>query len=158
MKISSKAFVHKKAIVEGNIKIGENSSVWAGAVIRADEGPMRIGKNTSIQDNCVLHGHRVEIGDNVTVGHNAIVHGCTIGNNVIIGMGAIILDNAEIGDWCIIAAGSVVKENQKIPPNSLAAGVPAEVKRPLTEQDRERIKFSYKAYIKRLKDRNAPAG
>ena len=146
-----KCFVHEKAVVEGSVELGENVSVWAGAVIRGDEGRIRIGKNSNIQDNCVLHGHKLEIGENVTVGHGAIVHGCKIGNNVLVGMGAIILDNAEIGDWCIIAAGSVVREGQKIPANSLVAGVPAKVKRELASLDRERITESWEAYVGRIK-------
>jgi len=150
MEISNKAFIHEKAFVQGDVKIAEHSSVWPGAVIRADEGPIRIGKNTSIQDNCVLHGHSLTIGDNVTVGHGAIIHGRKIGNNVIIGMNASILNGAEVGDWCIIAAGSVVKEGQKIPSGSLAAGVPAQVKRELTEKDRDRISFACTAYTERL--------
>ncbi len=150
MKISKKAFVHEKAFVHGDVEIADNSSVWPGAVIRADEGSIRIGRNSSIQDNCVLHGHSLTIGDSVTVGHAAVLHGCKIGSNVLIGMGAIILDNAEIGDWCIIAAGSVVREGQKIPAGSLAAGVPAKVKRSLTEEDKGRIGFSCTAYTKRL--------
>ncbi len=146
-----KPFVHGRAVVEGSVELGENVSVWAGAVIRGDEGKVRVGKNSSIQDNCVLHGHKLEIGENVTVGHGAIVHGCKIGSNVIIGMNATILSGAVVGEWCIIAAGSVVRENQEIPANSLVAGVPAKVKRELTEQDRERITESWKDYVKRIK-------
>ncbi len=146
-----KCFIHKKAVVEGSVGLGENVSIWAGAVLRGDEGKITIGRNSNIQDNCVLHGHKLEIGENVTVGHGAVVHGCKIGNNVLIGMGAIVLDNAEIGEWCIIAAGSVVREGQKIPANSLVTGVPAKVKRELTELDRERITESWRAYVERTK-------
>lgn len=145
-----KHFVHEKAVVEGSVELGENVSVWAGAVIRGDEGTIKIGNNSNIQDNCVVHGSAV-VGENVTVGHAAVVHGCKIGSNVIIGMNATILSGAVVGEWCIIAAGSVVRENQKIPPNSLVAGVPAKVKRSLADSDRERITEAWRAYAERTK-------
>ena len=136
--IESSAFVAENASVIGDVKVGPLSSIWFGAVIRGDESPIRIGKGTSVQDNCVLHCDRqspMSIGDNCTLGHGCIVHGATIGNNVLIGMGAVVLNGAKVGDNCIIAAGAVVKENAVIPPNSLAAGVPAAVKRTLSEEE-----------------------
>ncbi|MEM0359740.1 MAG: gamma carbonic anhydrase family protein [Candidatus Diapherotrites archaeon] len=159
MKIGKGTFVHKTAVIEGDVEIGENCSVWPNAVIRGDEGSIRIGNNTSIQDNCVLH-NAVEIGENVTVGHAAIVHGCKIGNNVIVGMNATILTGAEIGNECIIAAGSVVREGQKIPSGVLVAGVPAEIKRPLSDEDKKRICWSCQVYTekaKRLLEKNKKA-
>lgn len=150
MKKGKNCFVHGKAVVEGGVEIGDNSSVWPGAVLRGDEGKIIIGKNCSVQDNCVVHG-RVNAGDNVTIGHGAIVHGCRIGNNVIVGMNSTILSGAEIGDWVIIAAGTVVKENQKIPSGVLAAGVPAKIKRSLTEEGKARITESWKMYARKLK-------
>jgi len=149
LKIGNKTFINERAVLEGDIEIGDNCSVWAGAVLRGDNGKISIGDNTSIQDNCVFHD-AVEVGKNVTVGHAAVVHGCKISDNVVIGMNSSILSNAVIGEWCIIAAGSVVKENQEIPGNSLAAGVPAKVKRELTEEDRARITRAWKAYIEKL--------
>ncbi len=150
MKIGKGTFIHKKAILEGDIEIGDNCSVWAGAILRGDNGQIKIGDNSSIQDNCVLHNNTV-IGNNVTVGHAAVVHGCKIADNVIVGMNSSVLTDAKIGEWCIVAAGSVIRENQEIPNNSLAAGVPAKIKRELTEKDRERITLSWKAYAEKLK-------
>jgi len=149
LKIGKRTFIHKKAILEGDIEIGDNCSVWAGAVLRGDNGKIKIGDNTSIQDNCVFHD-AVEVGKNVTVGHAAVVHGCKIADNVIVGMNSSILTGAVIGEWSIVAAGSVVRENQEIPSNSLAAGIPAKIKRKLTEEDRERITFSWKAYTEKM--------
>ena len=149
MRIGKGTFVHEKAVIEGDVEIGDNCSVWPGAVLRGDNGKITIGNNTSIQDNCVLH-NEVTIGDNVTVGHAAVVHGCGIADNVIVGMNSTILTGAEIGEWSIIAAGSVIKENQKFPANSLIAGVPAQVKRALTEEDKERITDSWKHYAEKL--------
>jgi len=143
-------FVHEKAVVEGNFELGENVSVWPGAVIRADEGLIKIGANSNVQDNCVIHGETT-IGYNVTIGHGAIVHGCKVGDNVLIGMNATVLNGAEIGDNVIIAAGSVVRENQKIPEKSLVAGVPAKVKRELSHDDLELIRKAAMSYVDRIK-------
>ncbi|MEM4598674.1 MAG: gamma carbonic anhydrase family protein [Candidatus Diapherotrites archaeon] len=146
------AFIHPLAFVEGEVFLGKNSSIWPFAVLRADEGIIRIGKNTSIQDNCVLHG-TVKIGSNVTVGHSAVIHNATVGSNVLIGMNSTILNNAKIGSWIIIAAGSLVKPNSALKGGFLYAGVPAEKKRPLTPQDRELIINSYKDYLEKIKER-----
>lgn len=127
---SNVTFVAENASVIGDVEIGKDSSVWFGAVIRGDHAPIRIGEGTSIQDNCVLHcepGHPIRIGNNVTVGHGAIIHCSEIGDNVLIGMGAVILDGAKIGANCIIGAGAVVKENADIPENSMLVGVPAKI-------------------------------
>ena len=146
------AFVHEKAFVEGNVELAENVSIWPFAVLRGDEGIIKIGKNTSIQDCCVLHGS-VVIGENVTVGHAAVIHNAKIGSNVLIGMNATILDNAKIGDWVIVAAGSVVKPNSVLESGYLYAGNPAEKKRKLTGADRELIISSYKEYLRKIKER-----
>lgn len=132
--IDESAFVAENAAVIGDVKIGAESSVWFGAVIRGDEAPISIGRGSNVQDNAVLHcdhGSPMRIGDNVTIGHGAIVHGATIGDNVLIGMGAIVLDGARIGDNCIVGAGAVVKENADIPAASMVVGVPAKVIRTL---------------------------
>ena len=135
-RIAESAFVSEWAYVVGDVEIGENSGVWPGAVIRADFGSIRIGKNCQIEDNSVVHGGTpVEIGDNVIIGHSAVVHGLRIGNNVLIGNNATVLDYAEIGDRCVIGANSMVATGQKIPSGSLAVGVPAEIKRELSSQD-----------------------
>lgn len=132
--IDENAFVAPNATVIGKVKIGENSSVWFGAVLRGDESPITIGRGSNVQDNAVLHcdlGSPMSIGDNVTIGHGAIIHGATIGDNVLIGMGAIVLNGAKIGDNCIVGAGAVVKENAEVPANSMLVGVPAKVIRTL---------------------------
>ncbi|RLG69134.1 MAG: gamma carbonic anhydrase family protein [Candidatus Iainarchaeum archaeon] len=147
-----KVFVHERAFIEGKVELGENVSVWPFAVLRGDEGTIKIGKNTSIQDCCVLHGS-VLIGKNVTVGHAAVVHNAKIGSNVLIGMNATILDNAEVEDWVIVAAGSVVKPNSVLESGYLYAGNPAKKKRKLTKADRELIVNSYKEYLKKIKER-----
>jgi carbonic anhydrase/acetyltransferase-like protein (isoleucine patch superfamily) len=144
-------YIHPKSEVVGDVLLGENSSVWAFAVIRGDEGRIRIGRNTSIQEHCMIHGERVEIGDNVTVGHSAVVHGAKIGSNVLVGIGSIILDEAEIGDWVIVGAGAVVTPKTKIKSNSLVLGVPAKVVRELKEEDRKLITSSWQKYAERIR-------
>lgn len=128
------AFIAETAVLIGDVEIGKDSSVWYGAVLRGDINSIKIGERTNIQDNCVIHidiDKPTVIGDDVTVGHGAILHGCTIGNAVLIGMGAVVLDGAQIGDGCVIAAGAVVKERANIPPRTLVAGIPAKPKREL---------------------------
>ena len=155
-KIGKDVFIAPNAYIIGDVEIGDYCAIMFGAVIRGDVNYIRIGKNTNIQDNAVLHVTRDKypliIGNYVSIGHGAIVHGCVIGNNVLIGIGAKVLDGAKIGDNCIIAANSVVKEGDEIPPNSLVAGVPGIVKRKLTEKDIERIKFSAMSYDITRKD------
>ena len=149
-------FIHSKAEVDSKAKLGKNVYVSAFAVINANEGKIEIGDNTSIQECCVLHGKKVVIGDNVTLGHGAIVHGARIGSNVLVGMNASILDEADVGDWCIIGAGAVVTSGMKIPEGSVALGVPAKVVRKITEEDRKLIISSYENYLKKLKKPRAP--
>ena len=127
-------FVASGAKVIGNVELGENVGIWFNAVVRADKSKIHIGNNSNIQDNCTVHVEKdlnVYIGDGVTVGHNAIVHGCTVGDNTLIGMGAIIMNRAIIGKNCIIGAGAIVTENAVIPDNSLVIGAPGKVKREL---------------------------
>ncbi len=128
-KVAENVYLAENATIIGEVEIEEDSSVWFGAILRGDVGLIHIGKNTNIQDGCVLHASygssTVQIGDNVTVGHNAIVHGAKIGNNCLIGMGSVILDNAEIGENTIIAAGAVVTKNTIVESNSIYAGIPA---------------------------------
>lgn len=152
--ISPEAFVAPGADIIGRVKIAADASVWFGAVIRGDEAPISIGEGSNVQDNAVLHCDEVSpmvIGRNVTIGHGAIVHGATIGDNVLIGMGAIILNGAKIGDNCIVGAGAVVKENADIPADSMLVGVPAKVIRTLDENAvAQRQKQSY--YVPLSKD------
>jgi carbonic anhydrase/acetyltransferase-like protein (isoleucine patch superfamily) len=132
------SFIHPKSDVDPKAKLGKNVYVAAFASIHADEGEIEIGDCTSIQESCVLHGKRVKIGSNVTVGHGAIVHGCELGDRVLVGMNATILCGAKVGDDCIIAAGAVVREGDIIPPKSIVMGVPGKVRRVCTEEDLER--------------------
>ena len=138
-KLPLAAFVADNATVRGSVTLGANSSVFFGAVLRGDRAPITIGAGTNIQDNCVVHvdyDHPVTVGENVTVGHGAILHGCTVGDNTLIGMGAIVLDGAKIGDDCIIAAGAVVTGKMDAPAGSLLVGSPAVVAKPLNDKQK----------------------
>lgn len=130
-------WIADNASVIGEVHLGENVSVWFGAVVRADNAPVYLGENTNIQENCVIHtdeGIEVNIGKGVTVGHLAMLHGCTIGDNSLIGIGAVVLNRATIGKNCIIGAKALVTENMQIPDNSLVVGSPAKVIRTLDEK------------------------
>lgn len=140
--IDESVFVAESADIIGDVKIGKNSSVWYNTVLRGDEHTIRIGENTNIQDGTVVHvGLDVDtvIGDNVTVGHNALVHGCKIGNNSLVGMGAIVLNGAEIGEFCMIGAGALVTQNKKFPDGMLIIGSPAKAVRELTEEEKQSL-------------------
>ena len=149
-------FIAESADVIGDVVIGNNSSVWFNSVIRGDVHSVRIGSNTNIQDGCILHVtgglYNLEIGDNVTAGHNAVIHGCKIGNNVLIGMGSVILDRAVINDNSLVAAGSVVREGFEIPEGVLAAGVPARIVRKLSEEEIRKIGESADGYSELAKE------
>jgi carbonic anhydrase/acetyltransferase-like protein (isoleucine patch superfamily) len=143
------AFVAAGARVVGGVVLGEGSSVWYNAVLRADGDTITVGAGSNLQDNVSVHvdpGHPVLIGRDVSVGHNAVVHGCTIGDGSLIGMGAVILNGAVIGQGCLIAGGAVVLEDAVIPPGSLVAGVPGKVRRELSEQERAGILRNARAY------------
>lgn len=136
--IHQTAWVAPSADLIGNITIGENSSVWFQCVIRADVNKVEIGKNTNIQDLSMIHTDthsQTIIGDNVTIGHKVMLHGCKIGDNCLIGMSATILDNAEIGEGSIVGANSLVTQGKKFPPRSLIMGIPAKVVKELTQED-----------------------
>ncbi|MDM8534101.1 gamma carbonic anhydrase family protein [Clostridiaceae bacterium HSG29] len=136
--IHKSCFIAETADVIGKVRISENSSVWYKSVLRGDVDYIEIGKNSNIQDNCVLHsdtGIKTIIGNNVTIGHGAIVHSCTIDDNVLIGMGAIILPNVKINKDVIIGAGSLVPPGKEIPSNSLVVGNPGRVVRMLTQKE-----------------------
>jgi carbonic anhydrase/acetyltransferase-like protein (isoleucine patch superfamily) len=159
-KIAKSAFVSEAAYIIGEVEIGENSSVWPGAVIRADFGSIRIGKNTAIEDNCVIHagtpsepGYRekMTIGDNVHIGHGAVVNCRKIGNNVLIGMNATILHDIEIGDFCIIAAGCLVSQGMKVPDRSLVVGVPGKIKGQVTDEQLWWVEEAPKIYVEMTK-------
>lgn len=119
-------YIAPNATVVGDVVLENNVSVWYGAVLRGDCGPIRIGEGTNIQDNCILHSETT-IGKGCTIGHGAIVHGCTVGDNSMIGMGAIVLCNAKIGNHCVVAAGAVVTEKMEVPDGHVVMGVPAKI-------------------------------
>jgi len=141
--VPATCYVDPSAQVIGDVVLGEQASVWMNAVVRGDVNAIRIGAKSNIQDCAVLHGMRyvypVIVGELVTIGHNATVHGCVLEDAVLIGMGATILNDARIGEGSIVAAGAVVPEHTVIPPRSLVAGVPGKVRRTLTDADRESI-------------------
>jgi carbonic anhydrase/acetyltransferase-like protein (isoleucine patch superfamily) len=135
----------------GDVVLGEEASVWYGAVLRGDVGPIRIGARTNIQDGCVLHVTTglpgLTVGQDATVGHRAVLHGATIGDRCLIGMGAVLLDGCDIGEESLIGAGSVVREGTRIPPRSFAAGVPAVVKGPIPDEIHARLLASAASYV-----------
>lgn len=145
------AFVADNATIIGDVAIGARSSVWFGAVLRGDVFAICIGEDTSIQDNSVIHvthgQHATHVGNRVTVGHGVTLHGCTVGDECIIGMGAIVLDEAVIGERCIIGAGALVTPGTKIPPGHLAVGSPARPKRPLTADELSWLPTSAQHYV-----------
>lgn len=148
--IDLSANIVKESVILGDVSIGENSTVLFHAVLRGDDDSISVGKCSNIQDNCTVHadrGYPAVIGDCVTVGHNAVVHGCTVGDGSLIGMGAIVLNGAQIGKECLIGAGSVVLEGTVIPDGCLAVGCPAKVKRSLTEEERRKLYDSSWSYM-----------
>ncbi len=155
VKIHPTVFIAETATVIGDVTMGKESSVWFSAVLRGDAAPITIGEGTNVQDNAVIHvdeGTPTIIGKRVTIGHGAIVHGATVQDEVLIGMGAIILSNAKIGTHSIIAAGSVVTEGAEIPPNSLVMGVPGKVVRHINDEELAKIEEGAKHYIERAKN------
>lgn len=154
-KTDDAAFVAPSADLVGEVTLGENSSVWYNATLRADLAPVTIGANTNIQDNAVVHvdtDQPASIGDNVTVGHGAILHGCRIGDNSLIGMGAIVLSGAEIGEKCIVGAGALVTENKKYPDRSLIIGSPAKNLRTVTDEQAARLQGSADRYVEKARE------
>ena len=145
-------FVAPGAMIIGDVTVGEESSIWFNSVLRGDLEPIQIGCRTNVQDGAVIHmdkGIPCLIGDDVTIGHGAILHSCTIGNEALIGMGAILLTGAVIGERAIIAAGTLVREGQEIPPDTIAMGVPAKVRREVTEAELERVRRGKDDYVLR---------
>lgn len=154
-KIDKSVFIAPGSYIIGNVTIGKESSIWFGAVLRGDEGPITIGERTSIQENVTIHLYEefpTVVGDEVTVGHNAVIHGCKIGNRCIIGMGSTILDGAEIGEECIVGANTLITNGKMIPPRSLVLGSPGKVVRQLTDKDLQMIYESYKVYVQKGKE------
>ena len=157
--ISKLAHIAEESVIVGDVIVGDESTVLYYAVLRGDNGPIRIGQRTNIQEHCILHtdpGHQVLIGNDVTVGHGCILHGCQIDDGAMIGMGSIIMNGAKIGRDCLIGAGSLVTENTEIPDGYLAFGRPAKPVKPLNEKQLLMLKNSAAAYVetgKKLLDR-----
>lgn len=142
------------ASVIGRVKLHPGVGIWFDAVARGDNEPIEIGADTNIQEHCMLHtdpGYPVTIGAGCTIGHRAIVHGATIGNNVLIGMGAIVLNGAKIGDNCLIGAGALIPENREIPEGSMVIGMPGKVVRPLSDEEIARLRQSAASYVENWK-------
>jgi len=148
--VDSTAFIAPGAVVLGDVTIGAESTVWFGAVIRGDCEAVRIGRQTNVQDGCILHadeGFPCMLGDRVTLGHGAIVHGATVEDDCLIGMRAVVMNGARIGRGSIVAVGSIVTEGTQIPPGSVALGQPAKVKRAVSERDQQRIQHAAEHYV-----------
>lgn len=148
--IDSSVYMAKGSFAVGDVTIGRDCGIWYNAVVRGDEAPVRIGERSNVQDNAVLHvdaGMPLTIGKGVTIGHGAIVHSCTIGDDTLIGMGAIILNRAKIGSNCIIGAGSLVTQGTEIPDNSVAFGNPAKVRKEITPEAIAATKKNADVYV-----------
>ncbi len=151
-RIPESAYVAPGATIIGRVTLGERASVWPGAIIRGDDDSIQIGDNTNIQDGAVLHvdpGIAMTIGNDVTVGHQAMLHGCTIGDGTLVGIQAIIYNKAVIGRDCLVAAGAVITEGKVFPDRSLIVGAPAKVHRTLRDEDVAAMRINVDAYVKR---------
>ncbi len=152
--IADDVFIAPGAMIIGDVTIHEGASIWYNAVIRGDTGPIVIGRRTNIQDNCTLHldaDAPLTIGEECTIGHNAVIHGATLGDRVLVGMNAVVLSHAQVGSGTIIGACALVGEHKSIPAGSLAVGVPAKVVRDLSQAEQEEIISSAAGYYERAK-------
>lgn len=150
-RIGERVFLAENAAVIGDVEIGNDCSIWYGTTIRGDVNLIRIGARTNIQDNCTLHVTHQQwptlVAEEVTVGHGAIVHGCTVHRGALIGMGSRVLDGAVVGESALVGAGALVPEGMNVPPRTLVVGVPARVKRPLTDEELTRLEQSWRNYV-----------
>ena len=149
-RIGQHVYIAPTAVVLGDVTIDDGASVWFNAILRGDLAPISIGAHTNIQDNCTIHTDLdlpARIGENVTIGHNAVIHGCTIDDDCLIGIGAIVLNGAHVGTQSLVAAGSVVRERTQIPPRQMVAGAPAVVKKPLSDDFLVRIRRATQDYL-----------
>ena len=154
-RLGSRVLVADGAVLVGDVELGDDSSVFYNAVLRGDLAPIRVGRRTNIQDNVTVHvstGVPTVIGDEVTVGHNAVLHACTIDDNVMVGMGAIVMDGAHIKKNCIVGAGAIVTQGKEFPENSLVLGAPAHVVRELTTEEIEGVRGGVERYVE-IKDK-----
>ena len=152
--VAPEAFVADGATLVGAVRLGAEASVWYAAVIRADGSPIEVGAGSNVQDGAVLHSDPdfpVRVGDGCTIGHRAVVHGCTVGAGSLIGMGAVVLNGAVVGAGSLVAAGTVVLEGTEVPPGSLVAGIPGRVKRDVTDAERDRIRSGTESYVARAR-------
>ncbi|MFJ2113853.1 MULTISPECIES: gamma carbonic anhydrase family protein [unclassified Streptomyces] len=155
------AFTAPTCVVIGEVTVAAGAGIWYHAVLRADAAPITVGADSNIQDNCTLHadpGFPLTVGERVSVGHNAVLHGCTVEDDVLIGMGATVLNGAHIGAGSLVAAQSLVPQGMRVPPGSLVAGVPAKVKRELTEEERAGITRNAVGYLALAKAHRAAHG
>lgn len=152
--IDPRAFVHEKAVVIGDVVLEEGVNVWPGAVLRGDIERIIVKSGASIQDGVVIHtdmGYPANVGKGTVIGHGCIIHGCRIGNNTLVGMGAIVLTGAEVGDDCVIGAGALIPEGKTVPSGSVMIGIPAKNVRSTEDRDRERIRETAAAYQELVK-------
>jgi len=159
--LGARAFVDVSAQVIGDVTLGEDASVWMNSVVRGDVNRIRLGARTNVQDNCVLHvtsAHATELAEDVTVGHSVTLHGCTVERLCLIAIGATVLNGAVIGEESIVAAGSLVPEGMRVPPRSLVMGVPAKVRRPVTEEERASLVRYAERYVGHKETYRAEAG
>jgi carbonic anhydrase/acetyltransferase-like protein (isoleucine patch superfamily) len=148
--LAAGSWVAPGAVLVGDVRLGTEASVWYGCVLRADGGSITVGARSNIQDGCIAHADEhgdVVLGEAISVGHRAVLHGCVVEDGCLVGMGAVVLTGARIGKGSLVAAGAVVREGSLIPPGSLVAGVPAQVRRPLTEQEAVRVSDNALSYL-----------
>ena len=148
--LAATTWVAPGAALVGDVRLGAEASVWYGCVLRADGGSITVGARSNIQDGCVAHADEhgdVVLGEDVSVGHRAVLHGCVVEDGCLIGMGAVVLTGARIGTGSLVAAGAVVREGAVVPPGSLVAGVPGQVRRPLTDEEATRVRENARSYL-----------
>lgn len=159
-RIDRNVFVAEGAMIIGDVRIARDSSIWFNAVIRGDQGGIEIGRNVSIQDCCVLHSsskYSLKVGNNVVIGHGAVIHGCNIRSNCLIGLKSVILNDAEIGEWSIVGASSLIAQGTVVPSRSVVMGVPGRIVRKATEEDVKQIGDNARSYLE-LKNRYLQKG
>lgn len=163
-RLAPSAFVHAGAWIIGEVSVGDEASIWPSAVLRGDQGSITVGARTSFQDGCVAHGtvdrSRTAIGAECTIGHRSVLHGCTVADHCLVGMGSVLLDNATLGEWCFVGASALITPGQAFPPRSFILGHPARRVREVTAQEMEWIEFSWRTYrdlARRYQAQSAPS-